>query len=271
MKKDKECLDCGKEKKYRDTKIRRCAKCHYKWNRGANNPLWKGGGSEKKCSICGSIRFYKSGDKKIDRCSHCYRNFLKTRGTENHPNWIAENKKTRCLDCGKKNGYKLRCWDCFLKWNKGENHHNWAGGGKKCIVCGEKTKNQCKQIKRCRKCYTKWHRGSNHKDWKGGRLLLDTGYVRLMVNGKPFLEHRYIMEQHIGRKLDEAEVIHHLNGIRDDNRIENLEITNSHDHEKWTLSKLQAKRIRELEGIINNNNSSQELSSVSTQKRTILE
>jgi len=37
-----------------------------------------------------------------------------------------------------------------------------------------------------------------------------------------FAEHRYIMEQHIGRLLDKKEVVHHINHVKNDNRLENL-------------------------------------------------
>ena len=59
----------------------------------------------------------------------------------------------------------------------------------------------------------------------GKRIPHTSGYIMVKIaNGDWRNEHRHIMEQHIGRRLKKDEEIHHKNGQRDDNRIENLEL-----------------------------------------------
>lgn len=75
--------------------------------------------------------------------------------------------------------------------------------------------------------------GAGHPEWDGGRLIDKSGYVLLYCPGHPraraprkcyVLEHRLVMERHLGRLLTDLEVVHHRNGVRGDNRIENLEL-----------------------------------------------
>lgn len=63
--------------------------------------------------------------------------------------------------------------------------------------------------------------GDNH----GRKRINGGGYIDIYIRNKGWMrEHRYIMEQSIGRELTAEETVHHRNGIRDDNRLENLEL-----------------------------------------------
>ncbi|MCH7549654.1 MAG: HNH endonuclease, partial [Candidatus Krumholzibacteriota bacterium] len=66
--------------------------------------------------------------------------------------------------------------------------------------------------------------GEKNPRWKGGRRTRKDGYVLIWTPTGDKLEHRVVMEQHIGRHLLPAEIVHHKDNNPSNNAIENLEI-----------------------------------------------
>src|SRR3990167_1763100 len=80
--------------------------------------------------------------------------------------------------------------------------------------------------------------GDKHHNWKGGfREITPYGYIRIWnpnhpnaVKGGRILEHRLVMSNYLDRSLKKGEYVHHRNGNRQDNRIENLELVTGKNH-----------------------------------------
>lgn len=90
-----------------------------------------------------------------------------------------------------------------------------------------------------REASVKARKGKPSGAWKGGKYI-NNGYVMVW---QPELktyrgEHRIVMEKHLGRPLKNIENVHHINGKRDDNKIENLEL--------WVSIQPAGQRVKDL-------------------------
>lgn len=115
---------------------------------------------------------------------------------------------------------------------------------------------------RCLKCCGRGRRAP--WIWKGGRVKNLQGYIQIhILPDDPFypmgrksgrseyhryvMEHRLVIAKNLGRLLTKKDVVHHLNGIRDDNRFGNLALTTANSHPTKTLISQMRRRIRALE------------------------
>ena len=119
-----------------------------------------------------------------------------------------------CPDCGKGK------WKALLH---GKSQHP------RCIGCGARLRGAQHSKEHC-------------SNWRGGKTTQYEGYILTKMQAEDIFfitmfgkngycpMHRLVMAKSIGRCLQTWEIVHHKNGIKNDNRVENLEITNRIDH-----------------------------------------
>ena len=139
-----------------------------------------------------------------------------------------------CPKCGTPYGKRRRCYKCTGTQT--------TSIERICLTCGKSFRVPPNVIAKGKgkfcstSCGGKFRIGPRAGHWKGGRTVSRYIYVTIPNIGT-VEEHRHVMAQHMGRPLRSDEQVHHVNGDKTDNRIENLKVVTPKEHAQYHLTR----------------------------------
>ncbi len=96
-------------------------------------------------------------------------------------------------------------------------------------------------------------RGDKNPRWKGGRRIGKDGYVVLWLPDHPYKdyhgyvrEHRVVMEKSLGRHILPDEVVHHVDGDKQNNELDNLQLMTPQEHMSYHSKDRWEKKRRKV-------------------------
>jgi hypothetical protein len=167
------------------------------------------------CRKCGKnftakfIRWYchdpctTRADYPKKRCDYCNKVFSAPRKDQ-----VFCSPECRETSTGKKNKIRNKNKTCI------EDNCNEKTSGVRCLRCSQQA----------RRVQHEGIDGYTRNTDKHGYIVLHVGKFSPYTNARNIAEHRYVMMMYLGRNLSPEETVHHKNGVRDDNRLENLEL-----------------------------------------------
>ena len=149
---------------------------------------------------------------------------------------VGETKRGRELGYKSNKGYAVFIYHACTDCGKGRWVELWSGQPRnaRCKHCGDKVRG---------KTFTRRYKGIPHLG--NGRRYDKDGYVLVLLKPNDFFytmtakngcvrEHRLVIAKHLKRNLHRWEIVHHKNGIRDDNRLGNLQLVTDSRHNQIT-------------------------------------